>query len=212
MGKQTEETGRKKRTDWSKRRYTDEERANAVLAVIANNGNVARTAMELGIPWSTVDNWVKAERHPEAIEMANRRKPSLADKLEGIASLLAEGLDDPKKIARAPLNTVAVTLGIVIDKMRLLRWQPNEITFAATADVLGPNTSEERLASVAAALGVRVPIDFGGSVSESANGGSGSVSAGDLRSVGVEGQEGGGGPGAGGDPPWADGVGHVAGS
>jgi transposase-like protein len=53
-----------------KRRYSDQDRAAAVAAVTANGGNIQRTARQLGIPETSLRQWVKAERHPEAAQMS----------------------------------------------------------------------------------------------------------------------------------------------
>lgn len=107
------------------RRYSDEDRANTLAALAANEGNVARTAKQLGIPAKTVENWAKGTNHPEAAELGDRKKGVLADKLEEVAWKLAGALD--QKIEQAGLQQTATSLGIVIDKMQLLRNKPTAI-------------------------------------------------------------------------------------
>jgi transposase-like protein len=171
-----ETKAKKERTgSWTERRssvqrsYTDDERQLAVAAVAANGGNVYRTALQQGIPVRTLDNWVKGLRHPELSQTVQEKKDALADRLEQIVSLLAEGLDDPDKIADAPLNVIATSLGITIDKIRLLRGEgpPGAGGVGGTGNVppvireiLDPNASRDRIASVAARSGIRVPSDF----------------------------------------------------
>ena len=104
-----------------RRRYSDQERAEAMLVLAANGGNLSATAIDTGIPYHTLRHWAAGDRHPEAIQMAKEKMPPLADRLEEVVSLLAEGMDDPLKIQKAPLNQIAVALGILIDKVRLLR-------------------------------------------------------------------------------------------
>lgn len=126
-----------------KRRYSDDERAAAVAAVAANGGNVERTAELLGIPESTLRQWVKGDRHPEAAVMSDGKKGELADRLEAIAWKLADAI--PGKIPATGLQQLATTLGIVVDKMQLLRNRPTTINRAerATDDDLGSLTDDE---------------------------------------------------------------------
>lgn len=124
------------------RRYSDEDRANAIAALAANGGNVARTAKQLGIPAKTVENWAKGDRHPEAADLGDKKKGVLADKLEEVAWKLAGSLD--QKIEAAGLQQTATSLGIVIDKMQLLRNKPTEIQGAAPEEDLR-NLSDEEL-------------------------------------------------------------------
>lgn len=108
-----------------RRRYTDEERANALAALAANGGNVQRTAEQLGIPQITLHNWARGKRHPEASQMGERKKGPMADRLEEIAWQLLEAI--PGKIDGATLATTATAMGIAIDKARLLRGEPTAI-------------------------------------------------------------------------------------
>lgn len=109
----------------TRRRYSDDDRANALAAVAANGGNVELTAAQLGIPESTLRSWVKGDRHPEAAHLCDEKKGPLADHLEAIAWRLADVL--PDKLPAAGLQQVATSLGIVIDKMQLLREKPTGI-------------------------------------------------------------------------------------
>lgn len=108
------------------RRYSDEDRSDAVAALCANGGNVKRTARELGIPEKTLANWAKGDRHPEAAAAAEEKKGPLADRLEQVAWQLADAI--PGKLDAAPLQQVATALGIVVDKLRLLRNEPTSIS------------------------------------------------------------------------------------
>lgn len=112
----------------STRVYTPEEKAAAVAMVEAEGGNATRAAKKLGIPYGTLKDWMNGKNmgHGAArlIPMARRE---LADVLEDKAHQLTEGLDE-QKIAKAGLQATAVSLGIVVDKMQLLRGKPTNIT------------------------------------------------------------------------------------
>lgn len=126
-----------------RRAYTDEERANALAALAANAGNVARTAAQLDIPQATLRAWSTGDRHPESTQMCDQKKGPLADRLEEVAWKLAEAI--PDKLADSPLQQIATSLGIVIDKMQLLRNKPTAIgrTEGADDDDVRKLTDEE---------------------------------------------------------------------
>jgi hypothetical protein len=132
-----------------------------MLVLTANGGNLSATAIDTGIPYHTLRHWAAGDRHPEAIQMAKEKMQPLADRLEEIASLLAEGMDDPVKIRKAPLNQLAVALGILVDKVRLLRGQSSGVATGVVAEVLDPNTPMERLVELAGRMGLRTPSEFG---------------------------------------------------
>lgn len=129
------------------RRYSDDERATALAALAANGGNLARTAKQLGIPGTTLKQWAKGQRHPEAAQMSDQKKGDLADALEGVAWKLAEAA--PDKIPFADLKNLAVALGIVIDKMQILRNKPTSITGQAGDDDLAGLSDDELAREIA---------------------------------------------------------------
>lgn len=108
------------------RRYSDDERAAALAALAANANNLSRTSKELGIPVATLESWSKRKTHPEASENSEAKKGPLADHLEAIAWKLADSM--PDKLKDAELRDVAVSLGVIVDKMQLLRGRPTDIT------------------------------------------------------------------------------------
>lgn len=109
----------------AKRRYTDEERAQALAALTANGNNVSRTAGQIGIPPATLTSWHRGLRHPEATQMCHEKKGPLADRLEEVAGKLLDAIAD--KIQGASLQQIATAMGIAIDKARLLRGEPTAI-------------------------------------------------------------------------------------
>lgn len=99
--------------------YSHADRAAAILAVRANDGNVKKTSLQLDIPLATLTQWVQGTRHPEATAIADLIAPDLADKLEAVAHAIVDGM--PGKVDKASLKDAAAALAIVIDKMRLIR-------------------------------------------------------------------------------------------
>lgn len=119
------------------RKYTEEERAAALAALTANGGNLAKTAREVGVPRKTLEAWrleikppdsesAASPRHRQpktvvSVDAYERAAGQLDEKLESIAHRLADLI--PGKIDGASLQQCAVSLGIAIEKMRLLREQ-----------------------------------------------------------------------------------------
>ncbi len=103
-----------------KRQYSDADKATALVALDANDGNVKRTAIQLGIPHKTLDDWAKGRnQNPAVAELHTRKKGSLADKFENLAHLIVDAM--PSKIDRATLSQCAVSSGIATDKAIRLR-------------------------------------------------------------------------------------------
>lgn len=114
------------------RRYSDEDRSNALAALAANGGNVERTAKQLRIPETTLRHWARGERHPETAQMGEQKKGPLADAMEEVVFVLVGMM--PEKAKDAPLKDIGVTVGIAVDKIRLLRDQPTSISASALTD------------------------------------------------------------------------------
>jgi hypothetical protein len=104
-----------------RRNYSDEDRANALAALDANGGNLMRTARQLGTPRKTLAEWARGRVPAAVADLRHQKRGDLADRLEAVAHELLDAL--PAKIKDAPLNQLAVALGILIDKLILLRRQ-----------------------------------------------------------------------------------------
>jgi transposase-like protein len=140
------------------RRYSDEEKAQALAALDANGGNVAKTARQIGVPRKTLAEWA-ADRHThdDVAEIRQRKKIDLAQQLENIARQIADAL--PDKIQAANLQQAATSMAIAIDKMQLLRGAPTSISDIAIeqiADRIERMTEDER-AVLARQLGADYP-------------------------------------------------------
>jgi transposase-like protein len=110
----------------AKQQYSDDDKANALAALQANGGNTSLTARQLGIPRATLINWSNGNGvHPVVSEIGQVKKEALADRLEDVAHRLVDAM--PDKIKDANLQQVTVSMGIAVEKMRLLREQPTSI-------------------------------------------------------------------------------------
>ena len=105
--------------------YTDygpEEKAAAIVAIEANNGNVNLTATQLGIPERTLRYW---NDHKERFRELGVQKRAMLDKLDVTTHLLIDSM--PAKIADASLSQTATAYGILMDKSQLLKGLPTSI-------------------------------------------------------------------------------------
>lgn len=117
----------------TRRRYTDQEKSDALAALAANGGNVQQTANQLNIPYSTLEHWANGERiHPAVVQMGEEKKLPLADRLHDLAHTVTDKL--PAKIGKASFQQACVGLGIIIDKMHRLRGEPTDLAKELTPD------------------------------------------------------------------------------
>lgn len=150
----------------ARRRYTDEDRAFALAALAANGGVVARTAKHLSIPEVTLRQWATGKRHPEAAQMSDAKKVSLAERFDAFAERVLR-LTTDEDITTATLKDRFTAAGIAVDKARLLRGEPTEIT-EDKGDAGGQEwqrlveaVNRERATLVAGADGTEQPLPEG---------------------------------------------------
>jgi hypothetical protein len=125
------------------RRYSDEEKAAALVALAANGGDVSRTARQIGIPINTIANWSKGMVHPAVTKIGEEKKPLLADLFESfVGRVLA--LTTDADIQGSTLKDRFTAAGIAIDKARLLRGEPGAASDAPLGDM-----SNEQLQRIA---------------------------------------------------------------
>lgn len=111
-----------------RRQYSDNDKAAALAALDANNGNVYKTARQLGIGRTTLENWARGRGvNHDVPELRRVKKTELADTLEQVAETYAAHLLEPTTIMKTSAKDAAITVGTAIDKMRLLRGLPTEI-------------------------------------------------------------------------------------
>lgn len=112
-----------------RKRYTDEFRASAVVALrVAGYPNVKgaleRTAQNLGIPAMTLLRWAKGQSNPPPNEIVTEKKGQISDLIrQEIYGILGE-METKRQSAR--YSELATALGIAIDKLQILTDQPTE--------------------------------------------------------------------------------------
>lgn len=114
-------------TPKGQRRYTDQDRADALAALAANNGSIQRTARELDMPESTLEAWANGAVHPSIPKIRDQTIASMADRAEDLGHMLIGDMAMPAARERASFKDLAIAFAIVVDKMRLLREQPTSI-------------------------------------------------------------------------------------
>ena len=108
-------------TGHSKRHYTEEDKALALVAMDFNLGNLHRTARELSIPRKTLAAWARG--HNQSPDVANKhqlRGDALAGRLEDMCFRLLEAIT-PEMMRKARLIELVRVAGICVDKMLQLR-------------------------------------------------------------------------------------------
>lgn len=104
------------------RNYSDNEKARALVMLDFCDGNESEAARKLGIPRKTLHEWAEERGiNPDVAETRHEKKADLADSLEKLAFDLIDKVKTSEKAG-------GVDLGIVIDKMLLLRGEPNAIS------------------------------------------------------------------------------------
>lgn len=99
-------------------------KAKAVALLAANEGNVYRTAKELGVSRATVTKWAaKAQVEPLLAEKVAEKKQHLADMCEELARKLCGVMLEDERIQAARYSELNAGFGTATDKMRLLRDQ-----------------------------------------------------------------------------------------
>lgn len=95
------------------RRYTNEERHNALKSLDANDGDILATSEQTGIPPSTLRDWAarhREERAQRLLETIRRLHEQLAENAVNLAAAIDGAIDG------APLNQLSTALGTVIDR------------------------------------------------------------------------------------------------
>lgn len=118
----------------TRRRYTDEEKAAALVALELNQNldcPIAATANALQIPDSTLDTWKKGEWvSDKAKELSGEKK---ADLLELYERAVTRGLSDILDSDQPATWSNAAGIATFTDKILLLRGQPTAITESRNA-------------------------------------------------------------------------------
>lgn len=125
-----------------KRQYSDSDKAAVLVALDANAGNVAKTSKQLGIPRQTIQEWSHNRNvNNEVPNLRQIKKEELSVRFEHAVHEMVDVL--PSKRGKASLKDVATAIGILTDKMQLLKGKPTSINESLT-----PEQKRERVKEV----------------------------------------------------------------
>lgn len=133
--------------------YSEHDRAAALAALETNNGNLTRTAKQLGMSDRTLRRWRDEHNNPgETASLKTATTAALPAARASIAQRLQDFIHQaldiaPDKLNDASLQHLFVAIGVSVDKAQLLEGRPTNI-----GEVRDALSDDERAARVAALL------------------------------------------------------------
>lgn len=110
------------------REYTEDDKATALATLQANNGNILRTANELGIPQSTLRKWRAGEGINRAVApKCEHKKEELGDLFERVSRLYLDHAIADTTLRKVKGKDAVVAAAVAAEKMRLCREQSTSI-------------------------------------------------------------------------------------
>lgn len=107
--------------------YTNEQKEAALVALVANNYDYAKTANVQNVNERQLRRWAKGEYvSDENVQNVGVIKQCLADRAEALAQRLLGRVET--QVDTATIMQAATTFAIMVDKMRLLREEPTSIS------------------------------------------------------------------------------------
>ena len=107
------------------RDYSPEFKAEIIAQVKANGGSTLRVSEETGIARQTIDYWIKQEE--QYAQFRQQKQLDLATKYEFNLHRLTDSIAS-QDLESVPLGQKATAVGILTEKMLLLRGQPTSIS------------------------------------------------------------------------------------
>jgi len=141
----------------SYRDYSPEFKAEVILAVSVNNGNVYKTAKEAGINESLLRYWIEQET-AEVRKIREGRKGEVAQQFEHLSRVYIDRALEPDAIAKTSGYYAVSAASEAMKTAQLLRNQPTSIVATVGSDLgeLLPSVSaiaqEQRLTEYEAAI------------------------------------------------------------
>ena len=156
------------RNGQKKRRYSDDEKAYALEILEVYRGNVDKAAKFLEIPARTLSHWAAGQNRVPAVEVIqDTKREEMHEALEKLAWKIVGAMEFT--IEEADLRALTTSLGILIDKIQLLRGlatarteisgiDGGAISVAVGLDKLSDEELRQRLAvAIGSAAGGTVP-------------------------------------------------------
>src|ERR1043166_4292670 len=114
----------------SRRRYFEEEKAQALAFLDACKGGYKQAAKETGIPWTTLRDWHQGRGIPEGVAGENgvgtaaegraRWRTARIVRLEAPLSRILAAMEDEHRIANASMPQLVAAFRVVSDKLLAL--------------------------------------------------------------------------------------------
>lgn len=102
------------------RQYTDADKATALVALEANDGNVRSTARALNIPWQTLNQWSRdIHINADVPKISDEKRIDFTEMLEAEINAALGAMNGKRD--DGSYSDMARTVGIFIDKLELLR-------------------------------------------------------------------------------------------
>jgi transposase-like protein len=114
------------------KRYTEQEKADAIVLLIENGNNQRKTSEQTGIPRRTIRWWwdsLDDAKRREYMDLAKARQEPYWQKVHDMCLEQAEA-----RISEMSARDALVGAGIAFDKLRLLRGEATDITGTISAD------------------------------------------------------------------------------
>jgi len=114
------------------RAYDDQFRASAVLMLEAagypdRKGALEEVANALHVPDATISRWANGKSNPPPAYVVSEKREELGIRLEELAHKLLDNALRAAGDSEAGIQTLAISLGIILDKRQLLRGAPTAI-------------------------------------------------------------------------------------
>jgi transposase-like protein len=109
-----------------KRQYSDNEKGAALAFVDFKGGNTREASKVLGIPHTTLQDWLKERGTNEDVtEIRTEKKEEISTLIEAAVRDMVGASKD--KIGTANFQQLWTGVGIAVDKMQLLKGEPTSI-------------------------------------------------------------------------------------
>lgn len=109
-----------------RRQFSDNDKAAALAALDANGGNVYRTAKEINVPRSTLQEWANGRVSHDMPELRQQKRQDLHELFLNEIYAIAELMPDKRK--DATYSQLATAAGIFTDKLQLLTGKATQRT------------------------------------------------------------------------------------
>lgn len=111
--------------------YSDSEKAETLVALDLNGGNLSKTQRDTGVPINTIKDWRDGKVTDDVTKLRTGKKIELSQVFEDLAYKLTGALNEDT-VAKMSGQQLMTSAGIAVDKMRLLRDQATTISATET--------------------------------------------------------------------------------